>query len=350
MKFLVFLVLLFSGFTVFAQEVSTFSVYLIGDAGEDTASGKALLMLKEEISQDRQSAVIFLGDNVYPDGFSPGDINSVKRLNSQLSVLKTYQGSAFFIPGNHDWNAQKRNGLKKIKQQEAFVNTYIQNFTNVRNKSDVAFLPSNGLPGPSSVMLTDSVRLIILDTQWFLHVHKRNKEGSIKKTKKLCYLRLDSLLAYSKTHDQQVIVAAHHPLYTNGEHARKIKPLRFLFTYTPFRLFAVFGVQRFLSQDLAQTSYRKMRTELLNIFNRYNNIIYVSGHDHNVQCFREIGNRYIVSGNGSKRSRLLKKKTFNSIFQDDSTMGFVKLEFGLDKKLITKIYRAGMDVEILEGY
>jgi calcineurin-like phosphoesterase family protein len=350
MRFSAFILLLLIGFNVFAQEGPTFSIYLIGDAGEDTASGKALLMLKDEIIKDPQSAIIFLGDNVYPVGFNPNDINSAKRLNSQLSILKTYEGSAYFIPGNHDWNAQKRKGLEKIIQQERYVNSYVRNATSVKNRNDAVFLPSNGLPGPSSVMLTEDVRLVILDTQWFLHFHKKNKDGSIKKTKKMFYLQLDSLLAYSKLHDQQVVIAAHHPMYTNGEHARKIMPLRFLISYTPFRIFGLFGLRRFLSQDLSETPYKNMREKMLEIFNRYDNIIYVSGHDHNVQCFREIGNRYIVSGNGSKRSRLLKTKTFNSIFQDDSTMGFVKLEFGKDKRLITKIYRAGIEVKVLEGY
>jgi hypothetical protein len=89
---------------------------------------------------------------------------------------------------------------------------------------------------------------------------------------------------------------------------------------------------------------------MLTIFNKYDNITYVSGHDHNLQCFKESGKRYIVSGSGSKRSKLLKKKKFDSIFQDDSKIGFIKLEYSGNSTISTTVYRVGEQPKILEGY
>jgi hypothetical protein len=331
-----------------AQERS-FSVYLIGDTGEDTIAGKALLMLKKELIADTNSAVVFLGDNIYPSGFSKKKPGSVKRMDAQLHILDNYKGWAYFIPGNHDWDAQRRKGYKKILEQEEYINNYVKN-TSVFNKDQSAFLPAGALPGPASVLLTNHLRLIIIDTQWFLHAYKKGKKGSKKHTKETFYLRLDSLLAYSKMNDQQVIITAHHPIFTNGEHSRKIQPVRFLVTYTPFRIFGFGGLDRLLSQDLSQVRYRKMRRRMLKNFDRYDNITYASGHDHNLQLFKENGNRYIVSGCGSKISPLRRRKLFKSYFEDDSSTGFVKLEFFENNKIVTSIYRVGKDVTVMEGY
>lgn len=337
-------------FCAHAQKESSFTVYLIGDAGEDTASGKALLMLEKELKENPESAVIFLGDNVYPSGFSKKSVNSKLHLESQLKVLNKYKGQAYFIPGNHDWDAQKRNGLKKIKEQQVYVDEYLKKNSVIANKDLKAFYPSEGLPGPSTVMLNDSLRLIMIDTQWFLHFHKKNKKGTKKKTAETFYSDLDSLLTYSASHGENVLIAAHHPVFTNGNHCSNRQPWRFLTSYTPFKIIGWCGVDRFLSQDITSLRYSRMRKRMLDCLGKHKNIIYASGHDHNVQFHRQGSNKYIVSGNGSKVSRLKKKAHFEAYFQDDSAIGFVKLEYFPDKTTRMSVYRVGQEVKVLQGY
>lgn len=337
-------------FNSFAQDVVKYKVYLVGDAGEDTIPGKALLLLKDELLANPNSSVVFLGDNVYPSGLKKNNKESVLHLESQLQILKEYKGNVFFIPGNHDWQAQKRNGLNILKDQEVYVQDYLKKNSFVLNKEKTTFLPKDGLPGPETVMLVDHLRLIIIDTQWFLHFYKKNTIGSKKNTKELFYKRLDSLLVVAKTNNEQVVIAAHHPLFSNGQHGKSKQPFRFLINCTPFQLFGLLGINRLYSQDISQPRYKKMRKEMLNIFNKYDNIVYASGHEHNLQCFKEKGNRYVVSGSGSKRSHLMKRKRFDSFFQDDKTTGFIKVEYSEEKYKSTTIYRVGEKELILEGY
>lgn len=350
MKF--FLKLFFIHFCFFAvaQESPVYSVYLIGDAGEDTIPGKALLMLKGQLIKDPNSSVVFLGDNVYPSGLQKNDKVSALHLESQLQILKDYKGKAYFIPGNHDWDSQKRTGLKTLKNEELYVEDYLKTKTSVSNKDLETFLPNDGLPGPETIILKDGLRLIIIDTQWFLHLYKKNYIGSKRETKELFYKRLDSILSVAKANHEQVIVVAHHPIYSNGQHGKTKQPFRFLVNRTPFQLFGLFGINRLYSQDLAQPRYKKMRKSMLETFNKYDNITYVSGHDHNLQCFKEQGNHYIVSGSGSKRSRLQKRKKFDAVFQYDKTTGFIKVDYSGNKYNSTAIYRVGQDVKVLEGY
>ncbi|MCW3102354.1 MAG: hypothetical protein JWO09_794 [Bacteroidetes bacterium] len=348
MKRILLIIILFLPLLSSAQKNAAFSVYLIGDAGEDTVSGKALLMLESQLLKDPASAVVFLGDNVYPSGFSYSDARSKLHLESQLNILRSYRGQAYFIPGNHDWDAQRRNGLKKVGEQQQYVNEFLQKHSQVANRQSAAFFPANGLPGPASVMLNDRLRLVMIDTQWFLHFHRKNTAGSKRQTTAAFYRQLDSLLAYSAAQGQQVIVTAHHPMFTNGEHSRRLQPIRFLVNYTPFKVFGLLGLDRLFSQDLSQPRYRKMRKRMLESFGKYDNIIFASGHDHNVQYFREGKVSYIVSGNGSKLSRLKKKKRFDAVFADDTRTGFVKLEYGADQQVKIVVYRVGEDVKVLD--
>lgn len=350
MKKILKLVLFLVCSSVYAQTSVPYSVYLVGDAGEDTVTGKALLLLKEELLANPNSAVIFLGDNVYPKGLDPSKPLSVMHLESQLQILKDYRGQVYFIPGNHDWDAQKRKGLKKVTDQEKYVNEYIRSKTVVSTKDASVFLPKNGLPGPETVMLTKDLRLIIIDTQWFLHFFKKNTSGSKKATRVQFYKQLDSLLLIAKNNHEQVIIAAHHPLYSNGQHSRAKQPFRFLVNCTPFQIFGLCGINRLYSQDLPQLRYKKMRKQLLSAIDKYDNITFASGHEHNLQCFKEQGNRYVVSGSGSKRSRLAKRKKFNAFFEDDSTTGFIKIDYSGEGYRSTTIYRVGEKEKVLGGY
>jgi calcineurin-like phosphoesterase family protein len=350
MKLVLKYIFLLAPIALFSQAQKMHSVYLIGDAGEDTVSGKALLMLKDQLLKNPQSTVIFLGDNVYPSGFKIKDHKSELRIKSQLDILKEFNGNAYFIPGNHDWDSQKRKGQKKLKDEEQFVDDYLKSNSIVKNKNETVFLPVNGLPGPESIMLEKDIRLIIIDTQWFLHTYRKNKLVTKKQTKEYFYKRLDSLLEYSGKNNEQVIITAHHPMYTNGKHSRKLQPIRFIINYTPFQIFGQMGLNRLFSQDLSQPKYKKMRWRMLKSFDKYNNIVFASGHDHNLQLFKENGNRYIVSGCGSKTEHLQRKKIFKESFQDDSKTGFIKLEYYSDKKVVTTIYRSGEEPLILTDF
>jgi hypothetical protein len=340
--FVYFLILIFHFSNCFSQIEKPFSLYLIGDSGEDTASGKALLMLQAELDANPNSAVVFLGDNVYPSGLKQGDKVSEKKLLSQLRILNEYKGQAYFIPGNHDWASQGTKGLKRINNEENYVEQYVSQHTEATNKGN-AFLPSNALPGPETVLLSAGIRLICIDTQWFLHQYKKNKIQSKRKTIELFYHRLDSIINCSKQNNEQLIIAAHHPIYSNGLHAKSKQPIRFLINYTPFRIFGFMGLTRLFTQDLPQPSYSKMRKRLLQSINRNTNIIYASGHDHNFQLFKMENNNFIVSGAGSKFEPFCKKNKFDSSYQCSGNTGFVKIDFYTSDKKQFFLFQVGKE-------
>ncbi|MFT5678005.1 MAG: hypothetical protein ACI9FY_000543, partial [Patiriisocius sp.] len=85
--------------------------YLIGDAGYSPIGGMspgltaAKAVIKIENSAD--DFAIYLGDNIYPDGMPiKGDEErkyAENHLNGQLMAVNDFEGTTYFIPGNHDW-------------------------------------------------------------------------------------------------------------------------------------------------------------------------------------------------------------------------------------------------------
>ena len=327
-----------------SEEVSH-RFYLIGDAGNDTTSGQTLLNLKARLKDDPLSTVIFLGDNVYHQGLEIGNpksltyLKSEKKLLSQLSVVQNFGGNVYFVPGNHDWKAGKWQGLKAITKMSKYIEENLD-LTSIRNKNEQNFVPTAGFPGPFTTTIADGVRIIVIDSQWGLQkqlFHPVGRNKSSRKTLEELYGEIDSLLNLASMNKELVIFAAHHPIYTIGEHNSRKEPLRFLVNYTPLQLFGLLGLNRWLIQDVHQPRYRRYRENILRLFDKYNNIIYVAGHEHNLQYFNRGMNRYIVSGSGSKISAIRKKVEACTYYNDKQRGYFIvtvykngKIEIGTE--------------------
>ena len=123
--------------TAFAQQ--SFRLFLVGDAGDHTEAAETLINLSKELVKYPNSAVVFLGDNSYKDiflgwihhgfkGFDSSE-NTMAKIRSQISLLDNYRGSAFFIPGNHDWwnRTTYEKGYRKLAMEESFIEENLKN-------------------------------------------------------------------------------------------------------------------------------------------------------------------------------------------------------------------------------
>ena len=140
-------------------------VYLIGDAGggDENHPRNTLQLLGKQLEKaDENSSIIFLGDNIYPNGLPkkghPDRVTAEQNLTTQLDIVKDFAGNIFFIPGNHDWESE--DGVKGVRRQEQFVQKYL--------KRGNIFLPNNGCSGPAVKELADNTVLIAIDSKWYL--------------------------------------------------------------------------------------------------------------------------------------------------------------------------------------
>lgn len=296
-----------------------YELYLIGDAGSPRLDIQepSLRFLESQLAQSNErSAIVYLGDNIYLNGL-PDSTDAQRdfyeaRIIGQMKILKDFKGRVFFIPGNHDWDDGEKEGLTRIKRQEDFIEAYL-------DRGNV-FLPDDGFPGPIDVelmdddehpALQDDIRLIILDTQWWLHRHEKSygDTGEYDLVDGGDFLNeLEDIL--KKRQGDFLVMAAHHPIKTAGPHggylplSTHFKPPIFGSLYAMYR--RVFG----LKQDVTHHRYKQMADAIQEAFSENEEFIYASGHSHSLQYFRVEGKRfnqhYLVSGSGTKKSYVAK--------------------------------------------
>ncbi len=310
-----------------AAEGPQHRVALLGDPGAVATDGTdPLLQLLGRWQQDTGPAgtVVILGDNVYPTGLpaadSPGRPAAEKRLNTLLDVLRTFPGRVVFLSGNHDWNKGRPDGYAYLLRQEAYI---------AEQLPSALYLPSGGVPGPVTVQLAEDVLLVVLNTQWW--VQNGTRPASDPKEP---FRQLQQILNANR--HQRVLVAGHHPLYSNALHGGKFTAKQHVFplttvhkrAYLPLPLIgSLLPLYRKVvgaAEDMAHPRYRRMRRRLLRVLHQFPNIIYAAGHDHNLQYFHRYGGHYLVSGAGSKTAFV--QKGGNATFVHEHK-GFFSIDF-----------------------
>ena len=280
--------------------------YLIGDAGnaEEPAAQQLLQLFSAKANEsDENATLIFLGDNVYPKGI-PDSAKVEERklaeekLNFQLEIAKNFKGKAVFIAGNHDWYS----GYDGVQEQANLVNTYLEDTK--------AFLPRKGC-GIERLKINDEVVLLTIDSQWYLENWDNyptiNDDCDIK-TKEAFLDEIKSEL--DKFQNQTIVLAIHHPLLSNSSHGGQLGSVEqqvFPFGKVPLPIVgSVFSLIRKtigIPQDLHSKPYRELANRIKTEIYDRDNVILVSGHEHNLQYVENGNIKQIISGAASKTDR-----------------------------------------------
>ncbi|MEM9024199.1 MAG: hypothetical protein AAGB22_10680, partial [Bacteroidota bacterium] len=208
-------------------------------------------------------------------------------------------GPVYFVAGNKDWDNSGTKGYKNVLHQETFIENYLGN--------PEAFMPGNGCPGPIEVSVDESLTLIFIDTQWWLHENEKSGEDSpcgITTETDFLFLLNDAIRRNVR---KKVIVVGHHPMSSTGPHGGKVSPRWHLLPgigtiYAGYRSM----VGNF--QDITNTKYRQLSKAVKNVFATHPELIYVSAHDRSLQ-YQKLGeNHQVVSGSGSGTSHVGKRK------------------------------------------
>lgn len=279
--------------------------YLIGDAGntEYDESLEHFNLLKQELHKaSKNTTLLFLGDNIYEKGMPkkshPNRGLAEHRVNTQINLAKDFKGQSIFIPGNHDYY---NNGIEGLKREKNYITKHL---------GKDSFLPKNGCP-ITKVNISENLVLIIIDSQWYLENWNKNptmNDDCAIKTREKFFNEYERLI--KKNTLKTTIVAIHHPMFSYGPHGGQYSLKAQIYptggTIPLPILGSVFNVLRKTSglstQDMINPYYRDLRKRLLTITQKYENIIFVSGHEHNLQYIVNNKIPQIVSGSGSKIS------------------------------------------------
>ena len=337
-----------------------YSVFLIGDVGrptfaEDGGEPSLNYLRREILKAGPRSTTIFLGDNIYNQGLPPEGAYdrkvSEKRMTTQLDILKDYPGEKYMIPGNHDWIQGVAGGLEQVRREQAFVEAYMAQDSAAFSYTGDFFMPRDGCPGPYEIRLRDDIVLISINSQWFLTAKNLRPAGSDG----ACgvddeddfFAQLEDVIARNR--NKNIVVVGHHPLFSDGIHggyftlADHLFPLSIVYKYAFLPLPVVGSIYPFarkyggINQDIPHPAYQSYKQGLINIFEKYPNIIYAAGHEHNLQYFKEGATHYIVSGSGCKTQHVKPGNGGQAVFSDKEK-GFARVNYYDDGQVWTEYY------------
>lgn len=320
------------------------TLFLIGDAGAPRSPEPVLTALTREASQNpNQSVIVFLGDNVYPRGLPPPEDKerqeAQRRLDGQIQAVIASHARTIFIPGNHDWDGEGPNGWAAVRRQEEYIVA--------RGGTRISYLPRDGCPGPEIVDdVSERLRLIILDTQWWLHTGPKPVDPTSTCAADSPKEIVEALRRALETEgDRLALIMAHHPLESGGPHGgyfdlrSHLFPLRDLHRWLWLPLPGIGSAYPLARkwgktpQDVSGTANRRMRAALTEAFADRPPLIWASGHDHTLQVLKRKGlPLLLVSGAGIYGHTSPVRRLDSTLFSSEAS-GFMRLDFMSDGRI-----------------
>lgn len=326
------------------------AIFLIGDAGSKAYDGEPVLRelaLQSDSLRPVRQFVVFLGDNVYPRGVPPvGHPNrddAERRLAAQVMAIRRGSAQGLLVPGNHDWDRQGRDGWDSIRRQDSLVRQF--------GGSDVRLAPSGGCPGPDVVDLGRHVRLIAMDTEWWLH-NDVKPIGDTSPCPTKTYQEVEDSLAGALRDkgERHAIVLTHHPMQSGGTHGGHFTLNDHLFPLRNWKswmwlplpivgsLYPASRQMGISNQDVSGGRYRSLRGAYERAFYHHPPLVVASGHDHDLQVIR--GRRsgitwaayQLVSGAGILGHASVVREIEGTLFAREAA-GFMRLDVTRDGRV-----------------
>ena len=279
-----------------AGEVA-FRVFLTGNTGDVAGGNEAVLTaLGADARRSGQaSAVVLLGDATaagVPEG--AGATEALRPVEAVGRALFGYPGRIVVVPGDRDW-AEGEAGVKRLEDGLITI------------LGDSVLTPGDQGGGPRDIELAPGLRLLAIDTAWWLRDPDQRPEGDFDGENVRSPADVATFLeqTIADRDDDRIVVVGHHPLRSNGGYAGQ---------RTVGQTIAGLGVGPLVAQtvgaggqSLASERYRAMRDVLDGLFARQDGLVYASSHDRSLQTFdvvrSEINRQtYLVSGTGGGRA------------------------------------------------
>lgn len=300
-------------------------VFLLGDPGEARARHYPILRrVRRDLERwasgtalEGEIGLVVLGDILYPAGLHAADhphreLDSI-RLSDQIDLVSGPAARAagargWFVPGNHDWGRQGDfDDAVRVKRLDEFLRDQRRD-TGV----PVTLEPGADTGGPSIVDAGRHLRIVFLDTAWWL----------VKASEEAKADMLEGVeQAIRGAGDKRVMVAAHHPIVASGPHGGHRDPL------DNFGVAFLLARSGALLQDINSPLYRDLRQGLLRVFSRVGPPdVFAGGHEHSLQVIRPSGPHEplvsLVSGSASRLTPV--RQTPESLFVR-SAPGYARL-------------------------
>ena len=194
------------------------------------------------------------------------------------------------LQGDRDWNFSQAGGWKNSRELEDLIQSF--------RYENVYWIGKNGCPGPEDVQLSEHLLLIGINTQWWNHTAERPEPiDAVCKTSNEddFFEQVEDLI--SEAGNQNIVLAGHFPLYSLGEYGGKFPLKKHLLPLPVLGGFITAYHQNIgTSVDIANEHFDAFRERLTKTIDYEGQLIYLSGHEKNLQILDVEGDYFINSG------------------------------------------------------
>ncbi len=282
-------------------------VYLTANTVDLEAGSKFYTALRELLTVNQEAYSFIINGDLVSQQLTRDAVSSdsvkIKKLLETASGFEN--GRVIIIPGDRDWADSGPEGWKSVKKLEKLVKSF--NFKNVK------WAIKDGCPGPKSIELDDDILLVTIDTQWWNHPYDKpgasDADCKISNTKDFQEEVEDVL---DENVDKNVLIAGHFPIFSLGEYGGHLPLKKHIFPltdlskalYVPLPIFgSLYPSYREnvgTAKDIHNENFEPIRDLLEDIIFNRSTLIYLSGHEQNLQILRHEDEYFINSGSPAK--------------------------------------------------
>ncbi len=285
--------------------------YITANTGLDETnktSQEVLNGIIKSSEEDKDATLLIVGNITKEKGYpTKGDAQRKTEAylqNSLLNPIDKFNGKVIFTPGVNEWN---KKGHKSIDDLESFL----------QDNSKAEFWPNDGC-AIESKEINEDVALIMIDSQWYLedwdkHPYINNKCDIKTRDQFFAEFKDELKDNYGKT----VIVAVHHPILSSTKYGFIKK------------------VAGFSDQTYQNPEQSKLHNILEATAREFDDVIFVSGNDQNLQYLDHHEVPQIISGAAAKTQKAREEKKGH--FASDKN-GYAKLILFKDGSSLVRFY------------
>ena len=333
------LLLIFAGMqgpvNSFAQPEIQHSFYLLGNTAGIDSNSEVLKHLQQSLDAEKHLfSVLYLGDIVSAEGVAENlSASEEGRLRRLMHIADGNDlGKVYFLPGDRDWANSGPDGRQRARRLEKMIEEVLD-YKRV-------FLPGKGCPGPKVLDLNEQIRVVVINTQWWMHSYDRPHAPETEcdaLTEDDFWEQMEGIIEDSD--GKSLIFAGHHPLYSKGQYSgrRLLKKHIFPLTdespglYLPLPLIGTFYASYRQNigtpADMAYEKYKQFRYKLYTLMREHQSLIYVSGHEFDLEAHILDNNFHINSGAAAQAHPV--GRSGRTIFKK-ATTGYAKLIYYTD--------------------
>ncbi len=333
---------LFFSANLYAQEKeANHSLFLLSNLESLSANSPMFDAVQDFVNQEKDGFTILInGDFVDDNGLgTSSDQKDIDKLDRLIALVKD-KGEIIFIPGDREWDNSGKKGLKKVKALEKYLESKM-------GKGEIIF-PQKGCLGPEIIDIGKHLRIIAVNSQWFVQGDKRPNEedadcGLLNENE--FWGELEDVLEDAE--NRNIIVAYHHPALSYGQYAGyKLLGKHFV---PPIIGSAIASYHQNIGglKDLNNSGLKHFSNKLLTIAEGHPGVIFVSGHEYDTQLLYKDGNYHINSGAFAKSRPVARGK--ETIYKQKKR-GFTKLLFEGDGQITFQVYNESDQNKFQAGY